>query len=280
MFSCAAGSFHASVPGLAELRTGIDELLRGMLGARPHRRESPGAVCRSWGTMPGMNTEQSDTAPRVSPSTTSGEREALEQWLDFHRATLARKCEGLDDARLRTPPSRPRTSTCSASSGTWPRSSAAGSATPWPARTPLDLLDGGGPRPGHPHRGGGHLRGGPRHLAGRDRPRPRPGRDPRPRRPGRRQAPERGEVQPPLDLPPHDRGVRPPQRPRGPDPGADRRRDRRLRRPGRRAAGRVKGGRAPAHPCGAFPAGRGAKIAAGAAEWRGCMEPEPQRRSC
>ncbi|MFF8838162.1 TetR/AcrR family transcriptional regulator [Streptomyces sp. NPDC015130] len=32
MFSCAAGSFHAAVPGLAELRTGFEELLRGMLG--------------------------------------------------------------------------------------------------------------------------------------------------------------------------------------------------------------------------------------------------------
>ncbi|MER7951841.1 TetR/AcrR family transcriptional regulator [Streptomyces sp. NPDC096079] len=35
MFSCAAGSFHAAVPSRAELRTGFDELLRGMLGARP-----------------------------------------------------------------------------------------------------------------------------------------------------------------------------------------------------------------------------------------------------
>ncbi|MFE5509859.1 TetR/AcrR family transcriptional regulator [Streptomyces sp. NPDC056529] len=35
MFSCAAGSFHSAVPDLAELRTGIDELLRGMLGDRP-----------------------------------------------------------------------------------------------------------------------------------------------------------------------------------------------------------------------------------------------------
>ncbi|MFD3659029.1 TetR/AcrR family transcriptional regulator [Streptomyces sp. NPDC058659] len=34
MFSCAAGSFHASVPSRAELRTGFDELLRGMLGTR------------------------------------------------------------------------------------------------------------------------------------------------------------------------------------------------------------------------------------------------------
>ncbi|MFF6870263.1 DinB family protein [Streptomyces sp. NPDC007910] len=57
--------------------------------------------------MPGMTTEQIDTTPRVSPSTTSGEREALEQWLDFHRATLARKCEGLDDVQLRTPSAPP-----------------------------------------------------------------------------------------------------------------------------------------------------------------------------
>ncbi|MCX4824814.1 TetR family transcriptional regulator [Streptomyces sp. NBC_01142] len=32
MFSCAAGSYHASVPELDELRTGFGELLRGMLG--------------------------------------------------------------------------------------------------------------------------------------------------------------------------------------------------------------------------------------------------------
>lgn len=31
MFSCAAGSFHAAVPSRGELRTGFDELLRGML---------------------------------------------------------------------------------------------------------------------------------------------------------------------------------------------------------------------------------------------------------
>ncbi|KQX14958.1 Mini-circle protein [Streptomyces sp. Root431] len=55
-----------------------------------------------------MTTERIASVPRVDPSTTSGEREALEQWLDFHRATLASKCEGLDDAQLRTlsaPPS-------------------------------------------------------------------------------------------------------------------------------------------------------------------------------
>jgi DNA-binding transcriptional regulator YbjK len=32
MFSCAAGSFSAEVPGLAEIRTGLRELLAGMLG--------------------------------------------------------------------------------------------------------------------------------------------------------------------------------------------------------------------------------------------------------
>ncbi|WP_055601029.1 TetR/AcrR family transcriptional regulator [Streptomyces aureus] len=46
MFSCAAGSFHASVPSRAELRTGFDELLRGMLGGGtgPERGESGGAA--------------------------------------------------------------------------------------------------------------------------------------------------------------------------------------------------------------------------------------------
>lgn len=33
MFSCAAGSYHRSVPTEEELRTGFHELLRGMLGA-------------------------------------------------------------------------------------------------------------------------------------------------------------------------------------------------------------------------------------------------------
>ncbi|MFD3567594.1 DinB family protein [Streptomyces sp. NPDC058667] len=54
-----------------------------------------------------MTTERTESVPRVDPSTTSGEREALEQWLDFHRATLAQKCEGLDDAQLRTPSAPP-----------------------------------------------------------------------------------------------------------------------------------------------------------------------------
>lgn len=46
MFSCAAGSFHAAVPSRAELRTGFEELLRGMLGGGtgPGRGESTGAA--------------------------------------------------------------------------------------------------------------------------------------------------------------------------------------------------------------------------------------------
>ncbi|MFC9735560.1 DinB family protein [Streptomyces roseolus] len=45
---------------------------------------------------------------RVDPSTTADERQALEQWLDYHRATLAAKCAGLTDEQVRTasaPPS-------------------------------------------------------------------------------------------------------------------------------------------------------------------------------
>ncbi|MFF3324815.1 TetR/AcrR family transcriptional regulator [Streptomyces sp. NPDC002889] len=34
MFSCAVGSYHSAVPSRDELRTGFDELLRGMLGPR------------------------------------------------------------------------------------------------------------------------------------------------------------------------------------------------------------------------------------------------------
>lgn len=42
------------------------------------------------------------TIERHEPSTTADERTMLEGWLDYHRQTLARKCEGLTDAQLRT----------------------------------------------------------------------------------------------------------------------------------------------------------------------------------
>ncbi|MFF6777412.1 DinB family protein [Streptomyces sp. NPDC012637] len=58
--------------------------------------------------MPLMTADRTETALRVEPGTLTGERAALEQWLDYHRATLEMKCAGLDEAQLRTasaPPS-------------------------------------------------------------------------------------------------------------------------------------------------------------------------------
>ena len=52
------------------------------------------------------------TAPsleRSEPDRIAGERDSLEQWLDFHRATLLTKCAGLSPEQLRArsvPPSR------------------------------------------------------------------------------------------------------------------------------------------------------------------------------
>src|SRR5260370_26344038 len=48
------------------------------------------------------------TDERVEPPLQAGEQEMLTAWLDFHRATLAWKCEGLADGQLRdrsVPPS-------------------------------------------------------------------------------------------------------------------------------------------------------------------------------
>ncbi|MEU1460816.1 DinB family protein [Streptomyces sp. NPDC005727] len=48
------------------------------------------------------------TYERREPATDADERTMLEGWLDYHRQTLAWKCEGLTDAQLRTasvPPS-------------------------------------------------------------------------------------------------------------------------------------------------------------------------------
>nr|WP_229883476.1 DinB family protein [Streptomyces omiyaensis] len=55
-----------------------------------------------------MTTDHTAVPERVWPDPTTGERQALEQWLEFHRATLAVKCAGLTDEQLRTlstPPS-------------------------------------------------------------------------------------------------------------------------------------------------------------------------------
>ncbi|MFI1509809.1 DinB family protein [Streptomyces sp. NPDC020597] len=48
------------------------------------------------------------TTQRTEPAQNADERTMLEGWLDYHRQTLAWKCEGLSDAQLRTasvPPS-------------------------------------------------------------------------------------------------------------------------------------------------------------------------------
>ena len=37
---------------------------------------------------------------RIDPSRVAGERESLEEWLDYHRATLLWKCAGLSDEQL------------------------------------------------------------------------------------------------------------------------------------------------------------------------------------
>ncbi|MEU9254180.1 DinB family protein [Streptomyces sp. NPDC048270] len=52
-------------------------------------------------------TTTSSGSHRDEPSTTAGERDMLEGWLDYHRATLAWKCEGLADEQLRRTPLAP-----------------------------------------------------------------------------------------------------------------------------------------------------------------------------
>ncbi|MEV6518469.1 DinB family protein [Micromonospora chalcea] len=46
---------------------------------------------------------------RIGPPLLGGERESLRAFLDFHRATLALKCEGLTDEQLRRQASPPST---------------------------------------------------------------------------------------------------------------------------------------------------------------------------
>jgi uncharacterized damage-inducible protein DinB len=49
------------------------------------------------------------TTERIGPPTTAGERETLRAFLDFHRATLALKCDDLTDEQLRRAASPPST---------------------------------------------------------------------------------------------------------------------------------------------------------------------------
>jgi uncharacterized damage-inducible protein DinB len=50
--------------------------------------------------------DELDAPDRLEPPYLLGEREMLEGWLEFHRATLALKCEGLDDAARKSRPVR------------------------------------------------------------------------------------------------------------------------------------------------------------------------------
>src|ERR1700688_798849 len=44
----------------------------------------------------------SNIPPRVLTDRLSGEKQALDEWVDFHRATLLMKCEGLTPEQLKT----------------------------------------------------------------------------------------------------------------------------------------------------------------------------------
>jgi uncharacterized damage-inducible protein DinB len=49
------------------------------------------------------------TTERIGPPLRAGERETLRAFLDYHRATLAMKCDGLSDDDLRRPSMPPST---------------------------------------------------------------------------------------------------------------------------------------------------------------------------
>jgi uncharacterized damage-inducible protein DinB len=51
------------------------------------------------------------TTERIGPPVRAGERETLRTFLDYHRATLAMKCDGLSDDDLRRPSMPPSTLT-------------------------------------------------------------------------------------------------------------------------------------------------------------------------
>ncbi len=56
-----------------------------------------------------MTTWTAPTVDRTQPERMTGERQALEQWLDYHRETLLFKCAGLTAEQLKQRPSPPST---------------------------------------------------------------------------------------------------------------------------------------------------------------------------
>ena len=71
-------------------------------------------------TLPGRMPRMVE---RTEPAFELAERAMLEAWLEYHRDTLAWKCDGLTDAQLRERRSRRRACRCSVWCGTWPTSS-------------------------------------------------------------------------------------------------------------------------------------------------------------
>ena len=186
------------------------------------------------------------TVERIDPPLVAQEREMLDAWLDFHRATLAVKCEGLTDDQLRAqavPPSSLSLLGLVRHMGeverSWFRRVLGGEQAPpryYSDENPdgdFDDVAGAGVAEAF-----GYWRDECAHA--RERVAAAPSLDVTGT--GRR-----GEsVLTALDHGPHDRGVRAAQRPRGPAPGADRRHGGRLspaHRPGARARLRRSGGR-------------------------------------
>jgi uncharacterized damage-inducible protein DinB len=60
-----------------------------------------------WSGSNGFGMLDDMTIERAEPSLTANERDMLDGWLEYHRATLAWKCEGLSDDQLRERPVPP-----------------------------------------------------------------------------------------------------------------------------------------------------------------------------
>lgn len=80
------------------------ERLELLVGTRGTGREAA-----SEGAVTGEDGRDQMATERIAPPLTGGERETLRAFLDFHRATLAMKCDGLSDEQLRLQSSPPST---------------------------------------------------------------------------------------------------------------------------------------------------------------------------
>lgn len=76
---------------------------------------------------------------RATPPLNADEGTTLSAWLDFYRATLAFKCDGLSDADVRTASVPPSNLTLLGLVQHMAEVGATGSAGCWPANPPADL---------------------------------------------------------------------------------------------------------------------------------------------